>query len=257
MAWHYVHNGKSVGPINDQDFQQLVQQGVITGETMVWREGMATWQAYRELSASAGTVASGAPAGGVVCRECGNTFPMDQVVNVAGSYVCAACKPIFMQKLQEGAVVAGSDGMQYAGFWIRVGAKLIDGIILGIASLVFLVPLMIFGMSQSGGNSSEAAALPMMGLQIGFQLVWMVVSALYAIFFIGKYGATPGKMACKLKVVMADGGKVSYGRACGRFFAEILSQIICYIGYLMVAFDKEQHQALHDRICNTRVIRAP
>jgi uncharacterized RDD family membrane protein YckC len=39
----------------------------------------------------------------------------------------------------------------------------------------------------------------------------------------------------------------------GRFSAEILSGLIFYIGYIMVAFDSEK-RALHDRICNTRVI---
>ena len=40
----------------------------------------------------------------------------------------------------------------------------------------------------------------------------------------------------------------------GRFFAELLSGMICYIGYLMVLSDKEERRTLHDRICNTRVV---
>ena len=61
-------------------------------------------------------------------------------------------------------------------------------------------------------------------------------------------------MACGIKIVTADGGKVTYLRACARHFAEFLSAIILGIGYLMVAFDREK-RALHDHICNTRVIR--
>jgi uncharacterized RDD family membrane protein YckC len=60
-------------------------------------------------------------------------------------------------------------------------------------------------------------------------------------------------MACKLEVVTADGGKVSYGRALGRYFSTWLSSLICAIGYIMAAFDG-QKRALHDHICNTRVI---
>jgi uncharacterized RDD family membrane protein YckC len=74
---------------------------------------------------------------------------------------------------------------------------------------------------------------------------------------VGKYGATVGKMAAKIKIVNADGTPVSYGKAAGRYFAEILSSMICGIGYLMVAFDNEEKRALHDRICNTRVVRKP
>ena len=73
-------------------------------------------------------------------------------------------------------------------------------------------------------------------------------------FFLGKFGATPGKMACKLKVVRPDGERISYARALGRHFAEMLSGIILYIGYIMAAFDEEK-RTLHDRICDTRVIK--
>ena len=90
-------------------------------------------------------------------------------------------------------------------------------------------------------------------LQLVFQLVFLVANIGYQIFFLGKYGATLGKMACGLRVVTADGGKISYGRATGRAFAEMLSGIICYIGYIMIAFD-DQKRGLHDHICNTRVI---
>jgi len=48
--------------------------------------------------------------------------------------------------------------------------------------------------------------------------------------------------------------KVTYLRAFARHFAEFLSGIILGIGYLMVAFDREK-RALHDHICNTRVIK--
>jgi uncharacterized RDD family membrane protein YckC len=54
--------------------------------------------------------------------------------------------------------------------------------------------------------------------------------------------------------VRPDGEKISYARACGRGFAELVSSIILGIGYLMVVFDEEK-RALHDRICDTRVVR--
>ena len=52
---------------------------------------------------------------------------------------------------------------------------------------------------------------------------------------------------------MADGSKISYQRAFGRAWADILSGMICYIGYIIAGFDKEK-RALHDHICQTRVI---
>jgi uncharacterized RDD family membrane protein YckC len=61
-------------------------------------------------------------------------------------------------------------------------------------------------------------------------------------------------MACGLRVVMPDGASISYGRAMGRTLAEFVSGLVCYIGYIIVAFDKEK-RALHDHIANTRVVR--
>ena len=84
-------------------------------------------------------------------------------------------------------------------------------------------------------------------------IVQYIVFIGYEVFFIGKFGATPGKMALKIKVINADGSKVGYLKAVGRYFAKLLSAIILGIGYFMAAFDDEK-RALHDRICNTRVI---
>ena len=81
----------------------------------------------------------------------------------------------------------------------------------------------------------------------------MTIAVGYETLMIGKYGATLGKMAAKVRVVTAEGGKVSYARALGRYFSKILSGMICAIGYIMAAFDEEK-RALHDRICNTRVV---
>ena len=61
-------------------------------------------------------------------------------------------------------------------------------------------------------------------------------------------------MACQIKVVSDEGEPITYMRALGRHFAEMLSALILMIGYIMAAFDDEK-RALHDRICSTRVIR--
>jgi uncharacterized RDD family membrane protein YckC len=89
--------------------------------------------------------------------------------------------------------------------------------------------------------------VPMLLLEYG-------LPAAYEIFFIGKYGATPGKMLLKIKVASPDGGKISYARSTGRYFAKMLSGLpTLFIGFLM-AFWTEERKALHDLICQTRVI---
>ena len=94
-----------------------------------------------------------------------------------------------------------------------------------------------------------------MGQALGllFQLILVAVRTVYSTLFLGKFGATPGKMVFKLTVVDVSGGKIGYGHALARSGAEILSFIACLVGYIIAAFD-DQKRALHDHMCNTRVI---
>ncbi|MBW2345563.1 MAG: RDD family protein [Deltaproteobacteria bacterium] len=213
---------------------------------------MADWAEYaRVMNNSAGVVAADGATGTPeksFCSECGRAFSREEMIQYGNSWVCAGCKPIFVQKLKEGMTVSGA--MEYAGFWLRFGAKVIDWIIVGAVNMIlsFAAGLIMFP-ALSSPNSLAAVILPFI-----LQLFQIAIAAAYTTWFLGKYAATPGKMACGIKVVTGDGDKVSYLRAFGRYFAEMISAIILCIGYIMAAFD-EQKRALHDRICDTRVIR--
>jgi len=250
MSWHYVENGQQKGPVQDVDIERLIAAGAIGPETLVWREGMADWQAYREVSAPSvrgiPTDTSGARAAsaGAFCGQCGRLFAPEDMLRFEGAYVCAACKPAFFQRLKEGSHFATA--WNYAGFKIRLGAKLIDYVILWVAQMAFALLIAVF--FRQASSSTIAAQIPLMLMQLLF-------AAAYTCWFLVKFGATPGKMACGLKVITAEGGPITFGRALGRHFAEFLSGMILAIGYIMAAFDKEK-RSLHDRICNTRVVRA-
>jgi uncharacterized RDD family membrane protein YckC len=58
-----------------------------------------------------------------------------------------------------------------------------------------------------------------------------------------------------LKIVRPDGERITYARAFGRYFAERLSILIVWVGYMMAGWDEEK-RALHDRIADTRVIHS-
>lgn len=243
MSWYYASGDQQLGPVSDEELNGLVQQGTVTEATLVWKEGMSDWVPYSTV----GGAGEGAGGAGIVCVECGKQFPFEEVVRFGENYVCAACKPVFVQRMQEGSVASGP--MEYAGFWIRFGARFVDNIILQIAG--FGIGFAV-GAAMAGGGTPEEMAQ----VQIVAGLLGGLFGLIYEVFFLGKFGATPGKMALKLKVVRPDGQPIGYGRALGRYFAQILSALILMIGYLMAAFDREQHRALHDRICDTRVIRS-
>ena len=255
MNWYYVDAGQQAGPVDDAQFEQLARGGKIQTDTLIWREGMANWQSYGEAVGPGPSLPTAPPIGGAavaaiaadeaVCAECGRIFNIQDTIPYGGIRVCAGCKPVFMQKLAEGARI-NTGTLTYAGFWIRLGAKFLDGILIRVAG--FPVGFLI-GIGARPSHPSEMLTVQMVAGAVGF-----LIGMAYTVFFLGKYGATPGKMACRIKVVMADGSPLSYGRAFGRFFAEILSGCpTLLIGYIMAGSD-EQKRALHDRICNTRVV---
>jgi predicted Zn finger-like uncharacterized protein len=177
------------------------------------------------------------------CTVCAGRFPRSEMVRFGTSWVCASCKPGYVQMLAQGKTRPGE--MRYAGFWIRFGAKFIDGLILWVVSLLFSMAVG-FALPKTSPMVALASTLLLSVLQMG-------IAAAYSGYFLGTYRATPGKMACGLIVVSPEGDQISVMRGVGRYFAEMLSSMILLIGYLMVLFDDEK-RALHDRICNTRVV---
>ncbi len=257
MNWYYVDQGQQTGPVNDAQFEELVRSGKIQPDTLVWHEGMAAWVPQREAGggppSAPGQPTAGSPgqASGetteAVCAECGKIFPIQDMIRHGEVRICANCKPVFMQKLAEGAQL-NTGGLRYAGFWTRFAAVFLDGLILGAVNMCISL---IAGMSarQAIGVEPKGA----LALQLVLMVIQLTIGISYETVLIGKYGATLGKMACKIMVVTADGGRVSYGRAFGRYFAKILSYMTCLIGFIIAGFD-EQKRALHDYICNTRVV---
>jgi uncharacterized RDD family membrane protein YckC len=190
------------------------------------------------------------------CAQCRLMYPASEMVAYQNLMICSNCKPVFFQRLREGGGAAAYGFGGYAGFWIRAAAYLIDYIIMFIVSLVFQIPMAIInqGMGMNGGGSESGAALGLfIFLNILVSLLALGANVAYHTYFLGKYEATPGKMIVGIKVVVSDGSKITYLRAFGRFWAKILSGLILAIGYIMAGFD-DQKRALHDYICDTRVI---
>jgi len=225
MNWYYSDGGRQVGPIDETELNRQVTLGAVRSDTLVWHEGLAGWQTL-----------------GVV------------------------------RGLQPAAAAAA--GRHYGGFWIRFLARLIDGIILGVVNALVRIPLMLMlgvgsmgfgglfgggmgGFGGVGGLDRPGASLlftpAMIGLLGVSSLIGLVLGAAYEVYFLSAHGATPGKMALGLRVIRADGGPISPMLALGRHFAMWISAFILMIGYIMAGFDPEK-RALHDRICETRVI---
>ena len=141
--------------------------------------------------------------------------------------------------------------MRAAGFFPRLAAYALDRLILGAA---LFLPRMFLLADRMGGDVLSRAVL--------FRYSWSdivlwAVCAGYFVLFTALAGATPGKKAMGLTVIGADGGRPDFMTVLSReTFARYLSGVVLCIGYLLCLVDPEQG-ALHDRICDTRVVYAP
>jgi uncharacterized RDD family membrane protein YckC len=158
---------------------------------------------------------------GTLCPGCGMWASSD-------ARFCGYCR------YQFGVLPGHLQQLQYAGFWIRLVAFIIDRLILGAIGFVF------------GLFVTNPGEVILLGIMIG---------AAYTIAFWVGQGATPGKMAVGIKVVMTNGEPVELGAACLRYFGYFLSGLIFGIGYLMIAFSAEK-KGLHDNIANTVVVKS-
>jgi uncharacterized RDD family membrane protein YckC len=165
-------------------------------------------------------------------------------------------------------------GLVYAGFWIRLGAYLIDVIPLLILSVVLMLPTIssigdaVRGVPPPGPgvtvDSPEFAAYQALLMQrINEALAPMYsVSALAQLFsaayFIGFWtwrGQTPGMMLLGLRIARdADGAPPGLARSILRYVGYVISGIVLFIGFIWVAFDRKK-QGWHDKIAGTVVVR--
>ncbi|WP_320039840.1 RDD family protein [uncultured Desulfobacter sp.] len=134
---------------------------------------------------------------------------------------------------------------EYAGFWVRTGAAIIDTILI----LIIIVPILtaIYGTDYWINQS----------IVKGFWDVLFnyILPAIAIIIFWTYKSATPGKMALKLTIVDAkNGGHPSTGQLIGRYFGYYISIIPLFLGLIWVGIDRRK-QGLHDKLAGTVVIK--
>ncbi len=232
MPWYYANYNQRLGPVSDTEFARLAREKIIKEDTLVWQHGMPDWKSYAEVVP---------------------TLPPPEITLPVTGVGVGAIEPVVPVGVVGQPQQAGLD---FAGFWVRVGAALIDFLIIYVLA-IFLSK--VFGVANIDllplvdGNLDQLMVLLKQLALFAFADTGMRIA--YYWFFLNKFEATPGKMALGLKVVRSDGSKLSHGQIFGRFFAEIVSKYFTFgFGYLMVAFDAEK-RAMHDQMCDTRVVK--
>lgn len=231
VKWYYAEGDQKKGPFSAAEFARLIGAGTILPETLVWSKGMHGWQS---LAAT---------------RQEGS-WRIAPVEKAGEPVVGAQSRPAEEKREERGAPRAGwTPTLVYAGGGKRLLAKLLDLVFMGaMAILVEGLSRKLFPDSFEGGNKIN-------NVYIITMLIGMLLGMVYITWFVGKFGATPGKMVFSLKVVTPAGGKVGYGQAFGRYWGEfVVVWMTVMLGYLPILFDS-QKRGVHDRLCNTRVVQ--
>jgi uncharacterized RDD family membrane protein YckC len=223
-------NGERHGPYKEDDVRQWLRSGQVSREDLAWYEGLADWQPLSVLFPDALTSAPPATAT--------PGMPPVQIISAV---------------LED-----------YAGFWKRVAAYILDAIILYIPSM--LIQKMLGGdaaeatmkqaqLASPGDPQVMLAALSQYySTMLPALLIITVITWLYfAVCESSAWQATLGKLALGIRVTDMQGRRISFPRALGRYPAKYLSTIILFIGFLMVAWTKRK-QGLHDLIVGTLVL---
>ncbi len=147
-----------------------------------------------------------------------------------------------------------------AGWWRRAGAAVIDGLIIGLLALALLFP---FGIGLASVDSDAG----LVALGVAFLMTMLVIAAvglLYAPLMLWQTnGKTVGRMATGIRLVRANGERMTFGAAALR---EVVIKALLFgiagslsfglanlVDYLWPLWDEER-RALHDVPVNTRTI---
>ena len=235
--WYYSVGGQPYGPVTEGELAALARAGYFKKDDYVYAAYIGGWVRadsvhglFDEVGVAAGAGPGGPGAGPIYVP--GPSAPLGQVAYA-----------------------------EYAGFWIRFVAIIVDGLVLALPGC------MISGVMQGVLGAAMAAAGPLNPLQswtilpplfgamgIAF-LAQLIIPWLYfGLMESSAWQATLGKRAVGIMVCDAEGRRISFGRASGRYFASIISGLILYIGYIIGAFT-DRKQTLHDMIANTVVIQ--
>lgn len=224
-------DGQRHGPYREEDVRQWLASGQFAPDDLGWYEGLADWQPLSVLFPDA--LAATPPPSGPTATA-------------------AVPPPTTTLALED-----------YAGFWKRFGAWVID-------YLILLIPMAIIAMNTGAveafqklltevqnGSSASVAALEYARAVRPAELTMLVVGFLYYALFEGSaLQASPGKLALGIRVTTLDGRPLGYARSVLRNLvrlANIVTWVIPLICYLAVAWTQRK-QGFHDMMAKALVL---
>lgn len=228
-------NGERHGPYQEEQVRDWLRSGELSPDDLAWYEGLADWRPLSIL------------------------FPQDKPAPAASPYG----PPPLQQQPQQLQPRAHVTSFDYAGFWQRFGAWVIDLIILMIPSMIAMYAL--GGLEAykhllervQGGTDMAVALRDYAQATEGASVASLVITYFYYTFFeASKWQATPGKLALRLRVTDGQGARITIGRSAARNVVRLsalifgLIPVICYLAMTWT----QRKQGLHDLWAGTYVL---
>lgn len=228
VMWYYVDRAHDRhGPITAEALARAFREGRVQRDSLVWREGMTQWEPLESHLQELPAPPPAAP------------------VPVAPP----AAPP---QTAAQAPVATDIDHVVDAGFIRRLGAFIIDNMLLGTAYYaVLMVGMVVMAVAVAGATDGGAVAAT------GAVLMALAYAVMSYFYYVGmersKLQATVGKLALGIKVVDADGRRLGWGKASARWAGSLVSYLILYFGFFMAGWTRRK-QALHDLMAGTYVV---
>ena len=207
------------------------------------------------------------PAGTAFCQNCGTPVPAGVAAAPGSGALSTAASNGPLAPAPPTAVSPHwlpAPTRAYAGFWLRLVAWLIDSALTSIVFGALFIPLVLMtgiGAGLRGFHPDREPDPAMLFAFVSSLWIFILIAVVggwlyYAYCESSEWQATPGKKVLNLMVTDLEGNRVSFGRASGRYFAKLISNLIpLWIGYVMAGFT-EKRQALHDMIASCLVLRS-
>ncbi len=145
--------------------------------------------------------------------------------------------------------------VRYAGFWRRLGADIVDNIIL-FPLLSGTMPALTAVRAGMTADELVRQLVRALAAHAGAQLLALVVGVAYSVFFWMRYLGTPGKLLFRCRVVDADThAALTFSQSLLRSLGYIVSTLPCMLGFLWIAWDPRK-QGFHDKIAGSVVLYA-
>ena len=154
-------------------------------------------------------------------------------------------------------------GVQFAGHGARLGAYILDAILLSVfvTAFVLVLTLVLFGSLEwsidANGDvvfGDTAAAAGSILLLVAGSVLISILAFLYFPFFWARGGQTPGMRVAGIRVVNdRDGSRIGWGPALLRLIGYWISSAVFYLGFIWILVDARR-RGWHDLIAGTCVI---